>query len=522
MKIVRWFLLFFVLMTQSVFCQQPLSLQQRLEQAIYYSKDKENIIGYLRLEKGSAIDDSTFLYVKFALQEFIEKKVSFVLFDIDSPGGEVFAALKISKELKRLDQEFNIPVVAFVDNWALSAGALIAYSCRFIGVTEDASMGAAEPVTYSDGKMESASEKVTSALRSEFANTARLFGRNPLIAEAMVDKDILLVARKGQIIQLESNEEILKTDEVVSRKGKLLTLDAKAMLKLNVADFEIPHQPLEPLTKEEILSKIFPFSKTLLSKQPFFSSIPDATVVGYSNPKVSFYSFLRHPIIASILTLALIVGIYIEVNTPGFGVFGTLAIASLSLILLSNFAVETIQFLELIALVLGATFLAIEIFVLPGFGVIGFIGIILFLFGLFLLTNPMLDTLSFSASSWNISSDTLITRAGYFFLTLLIAFVLIVIISRFISRGKFLKSRIIHTDAMEREKGFVSFDSSSLPKEGDVGIAFTPLRPSGKVMIQDTLYEAKTEFTFVEKGERVTVVRLELGCVYVKKYKGDL
>jgi membrane-bound ClpP family serine protease len=105
-----------------------------------------NKIGYLHLEKDHAIDSSTVLYVKFALDHFKKEGVKFVVLDLDTPGGEVFAAIKICEMLKNLDLQDKIPVIAYIDNWAISAGAMIAYSCRYIGITSSASMGAAEPI----------------------------------------------------------------------------------------------------------------------------------------------------------------------------------------------------------------------------------------------------------------------------------------------------------------------------------------------------------------------------------------
>ena len=201
-KVLRYLGCFLILCTFTKPQAAEISaLEQSLKNSIHYDPSGKNPIGYLHLAKDAPIQDSTYLYVKFAVEEFKKLKVPFVVLELDSPGGEVFAALKISSELKKLDTEYHIPVVAFIDNWALSAGALLAYSCRYIAITTDASMGAAEPVMMGEGKMESASEKINSALRAEFSNTASFFGRNPLIAEAMVDKDIILVERKNKIIK---------------------------------------------------------------------------------------------------------------------------------------------------------------------------------------------------------------------------------------------------------------------------------------------------------------------------------
>src|SRR5207245_166319 len=120
-----------------------------------------NEIGHVLIDdRESGINQSTFLYVKAAMDEYKKSKPLFVILELNTPGGEVFAAQRISDALKELDTQYGIPVVAFVNNWAISAGAMLAYSCRFIVVTKDGAMGAAEPQTVEGTKMEAASEKV--------------------------------------------------------------------------------------------------------------------------------------------------------------------------------------------------------------------------------------------------------------------------------------------------------------------------------------------------------------------------
>ncbi len=140
-------------------------------------------------------------------------------------------------------------------------------------------MGAAEPVLMGEsGKMESASEKINSALRSDFASRAGFFNRNPLIAEAMVDKDLILVMRHGKIIKVDNDNQIRTTgpdpDIVVSPKGKLLTLSAELMLEYGVADLILQPLQLPPITKEEKAAGEWPANKMLLFHAPFFLPFP--------------------------------------------------------------------------------------------------------------------------------------------------------------------------------------------------------------------------------------------------------
>ena len=276
----------------------PQVIERQLQEHIHFNPQGPNAIGYIYIgDHETSISESTWLYVKQALEFYKKQRPSFIILELNTPGGEVFAAQKISDAFKEMDTQFNIPIVAFINNWAISAGAMLAYSTRFITVVKDGSMGAAEPVYAGEGgKMETASEKVNSALRADFASRARFFDRNPLLAEAMVDKDLILVVRHDKIMRLNNESQIRLTgpdpDIVLSPKGKLLTLDAEQMLRYGVADLLLTPTQLIPITSEEKTAGQWPASKMLLFQAPFFSTIPQATIHAYKMDwKTQFFVF---------------------------------------------------------------------------------------------------------------------------------------------------------------------------------------------------------------------------------------
>ena len=236
----------------------PQQLLEKLQQHIHYNAEAPNVIGHIVVEDHSnQIDQSTWLYIKKALDHYKDTRPIFVILELNTPGGEVFAAQKISDALKEMDIQFGIPVVVFINNWAISAGAMLAYSGRFITTVKDGSMGAAEPIFFTEtGEHKTASEKENSAIRTDFASRASFFDRNPYIAEAMVDKDVILVLRNGKIIKLD-NESQIKTDEpnpdfIISPKGKLLTLGADEMYRYGVADMVLMPERLQSITEGEL------------------------------------------------------------------------------------------------------------------------------------------------------------------------------------------------------------------------------------------------------------------------------
>jgi len=493
----------------------------KLQKYIKYNPEGPNLIGHIGIDdKSTAISESTWLYVKKAIEFFKEKKVIFVIVELNTPGGEVFAAEKISDALKQLDIQDGIPCVAFIDNWAISAGAMIALSCRFIAVTKDGAMGAAEPVLASEtGEMKSASEKVNSAIRADFANRASFFDRNPNIAEAMVDKDILLVYRDGKIIKLDNDSQIKPTDILIKPKGKLLTLNAEQLIQYGIADFLVLPAKLEPITVEEKEKGTWPANNSLLFQNEYLSRIPEATIVSYRMDwKTHFFVILATPMVASLLVLGLMLGAYMEFMAPGHGVAGTIALICLFLIILSSLSLEIANWLEVILFLTGLAVILVELFVLPTFGLLGFFGIIIAVAGLLGMLIPGLGSASFDfdTQSFNAAGYALIDRLAWFSLTIIIGILLIILLSRYFAPSFRLWNKFVLTGSeQDASQGYVAGDIRDLPKVGDKGEVISTLRPAGKVVINDKVYDAITDGTFIEQGTTISVSRLEGSVIYV-------
>lgn len=500
--------------------------EQKFNTYVSYSNSGENLIGYLRIDDKRPINQATYIYTKFALKDFVKKGVRFVVLDLDTPGGEVLAALKIVDLLQKMDIQYHIPVIAFVNNWAVSAGAMLAYSCRFIGSVPSSLMGAAEPVILGkEGNMVRASEKVNSALRAEFANIASFYGRDPLIAEAMVDKDLILVIRNHKVVKLRHESDVINSgsspDIIISGRGKLLTLNAKQMVDLEVADFEVPYQALPEITENEWNQGIWPASKLLLFEEPTLKKIPHAMMIDYQDWRVTFFTALTHPIVATLLFVGLVIGFYIEINTPGFGVPGSIALSCLVLILISSFASHAINWIEMIILCIGLVLLALELFLIPGFGIVGIMGILLTIIGLFALILPGIDRLNFlEPGTFKLVGVAFIERLAWLCGGLIFAIIMIILMAHFFSHRFFRFSKLILKGEQERKEGYVSGISKKLmPEIGELGETVTPLRPSGKVHIGENLFDAVCLTGYLETNSAVEVVKIEGSKIIVKPLK---
>lgn len=498
-------------------------LEQQLSQHILYNHEGPNTIGHILIDdRTSGINQSTWLYVKKALDYYKVHRPAFIMLELNTPGGEVFAAQQISDALKNFDIQEGIPVVAYVNNWAISAGAMLAYSCRFIAVVKDASMGAAEPVLEdATGQMAAASEKVNSAIRTDFANRAAFFDRNPLIAEAMVDKDLLIVLREGKVIKLDSDAQIHQgppnPDIIISPKGKLLTLDSEQLIAYGVADILVPPTKTVAITPDEMNEGRWSASKEALFHVPFFESIPEATIDAYRMDwKTRFFTWLASPMVSSLLFMGLVIGGYIELNTPGFGLAGSIAVMCLFLIILSSFSLEIANWLELIFVVVGMATILIELFVLPTFGLLGFVGILLFLAGLFGMMIPGISSVSFEydTQTLNAAGEVFLERLGWLSGALVLSLVVIAVLARYITPHFSALHRLVLKG--NEQNGYLAVESpSKLPKRGATGVASTELRPAGKIIVDNEQYDAISEGGYIERGKNVRVIGLDGGTVVV-------
>lgn len=504
-----WFLSFFLFV--SAFIQaEPAPLK--------YKTEGTNRIGHIIIDdRTTGISQATWVYVRDALEYYKTTYPEFIILELNTPGGEVFAAQKMSDALKEMDTQFDIPVVAYINNWAISAGAMLAYSCRYIATVKDGTMGAAEPVLQGEtGKQESASEKINSAIRSDFASRASFFDRNPYIAEAMVDKDIILVQRDGDIIRLDYETEIKPTDKLISPKGKLLTLTSKEMMEYKVADFLVLPTKFESLTAKEKETGVYPAAKSGLFSIPFFKNIPNAEIDAYRMDwKGTFFSWLAHPMVQSILFLGLMMGLYMEFSNPGFGLPGTVAVTSLILIVMSSFSQEIAGFLDVVLLLVGLAIIIVDLMILPTFGLLGIIGVLFMLGGLFGVMLPGLKEFNFDydTQTLNAAGESALRYFAWIAGAFVVGLIMMLALAKwFLPQFKGFQKFVSSGD---QEGWNIAEDPKKLPAPGTKGVAITPLRPSGKVEIEGVIYDAITSGLFIEQGDPIEFLRTESSALVV-------
>lgn len=410
----------------------------------------------------NAIDAAAWRIVKKAVEEAERLNADYLIMRLNTYGGAVDFADSIRTKLLNAK-----PItIVFIDHNAASAGALISIACDSIYMRKGSSIGAATVVNQSG---EVVPDKFQSYMRSMMRSTAEAQGRNPKIAEAMVDPSIFI--------------------EGIIDSGKVLTFTTSEAIKNNFCEAET--ETLNDVLKQAGI-KEYTMEKmriTTLDK-----------IIG----------FLLNPVVSGLLMMLIFGGIYFELQTPGIGF--PLAAAILGAIL--YFAPLYLEGLaanwEILAFIFGLILILLEIFVFPGFGISGIAGITLVIMALTLslINNDFFD--------FSIGGTAPLATALFTVVTsLIVTIVLIVIFGRSFFKSKLFQKLVLH-ESQPSSEGYTihSFDKNILNK---VGIAITTLRPSGKVEIDNERYDASTLGEYIERGEKILVTEVKGNFLVVRK-----
>ncbi|MFZ5940300.1 MAG: NfeD family protein [Bacteroidota bacterium] len=418
---------------------------------------------------------------KEAMDEAEKINADLILINMNTYGGEVSAADSIRTRILNSP----VPVYVFINDNAASAGALISIACDSIYMKPSAKIGAATVVNQTG---EQVPDKYQSYMRATMRATAEAHGkdtlingrdttyrwrRDPHIAEAMVDPVIVVpgISDSGQVLTFTASEALLHgyCEGIVNSRQEILDL-------AELGQYEIKEYRASSLDK----------------------------VIG----------FLIHPIVSSILIMVIIGGIYFELQTPGIGFPLAAAITAALLYFFPLYIEGLAESWELLIFIAGLILLGIEIFAIPGFGVAGITGIILIITG---LTLSLVDNVVFERKEFTGEGLTVILKAFSLVLVSLFAGLL----GSLWAARKLLTSSTFGNIALhseqDPEKGFIGVSMEQRSLVGMEGKAHTVLRPSGKIMIGNKLYDAKAEYGMIEKGSTVKVIRYETGQVYVIK-----
>ena len=420
-----------------------------------YGSDSLNVFYRIRLDRD--IDKSAQRMVVEGLDRAAKAEADYVMLDLDTYGGAVDAADSIRSAILRCE----IPVLAYVNMQAASAGALISIACDSIYMKNGSSIGAATVVDQTGNVMP---DKYQSFMRGMMRSTAQATGRDPKIAEAMVDTANVLSLTPEEAVKAGYCEGIYESETEVMHAVS----GDKAFTVRNMED--------------------------------------DLTWID------RLIDLLLNPLLQSIFMMMIIGGIFVEIRTPGIGLPLLTAIIGALLYFAPGYVGNLAEHWEILLFVVGLILIGIEIFVLPGFGVCGISGILCVVVALAL---SMVDNVEFYRWDGSLNFRPLIKPVGIVVFSATAAiFGSVWLVRKLYATRSF--DNIALRQEMKAEEGFVGVVSGMESLIGEEVTVFTDLRPSGKVQTADgKIIEATLKFGgFASKGQKLKVLSAEQGRVY--------
>jgi len=456
------------------------------------------------IEMYGEIDGKLTTYFKSRFEQAKAANVDLLIIDIDSPGGLKIESLEMARMLRDCDWAYTVAVVT---NEAISGAALISIGCDAIYIDPNAKFGDIGEIAFDmeEFAWRLIEPKIESYLSRDARDLAESKGRPADLAEAMVDKEVLVYRRPAEDAEGEFEFTAVRTDEEIK-----------------------PEEPWELIPEtgpERFLTLSGQRAKELGVAQEFAASVDElADEYQYDVSKVRRYHYtttdtfvhsLNQPFFTGLLILIGLIAIYVEASAPGIGIGGLVAGLCAVLFFWSRFLTGTSGWLEVILFIAGLTFIALELFVIPGFGVPGLSGIVL------VFASVLLASQSFvvpeTAVQWNTftSSSLVMLTSGFLFL------IAAVFISRRLGTLPFLNRLVLAGPDRETSSDEILTDGSALSDGevpiavGDIGVSESVLRPAGRAKFSDRSINVVSDGSYVEVGQRVKVVRVTGNVVKV-------
>lgn len=394
------------------------------------------------------IDPGLSEFVKRVVRSARDHDVALLLFEINTFGGRVDSATEIRDVIVATD----IPTAAYISERAISAGALVALAADRVVMAPGATFGAAEP--------QPRDEKTLSYVRAEFEATAERAKRDPLIAAAMVDSSVAV--------------------EGLVEAGQILTLTTAKAIEYGYADHTAA-------SRSDALAVLGYAGASVVEQTPSWAE--------------GAVRFLTDPLVAQILLVVGFLGLVAEFAAPGWGVPGTVGLIAFALFFGSRLITGILGVETIILFLLGIVLILLEIFVIPGFGIAGLLGLV-----------------SMGASVFMSFPDPRTALQALAITAVAIVVLVLLFLKRF--QKSALWGRLVLTHE-QKEEGYrpTQVDYQSLV--GAEGVADTQLRPAGRILVNGEYYDAVADGTMIPHGAPVRVVKVEGARIVVRPVKSN-
>jgi membrane-bound serine protease (ClpP class) len=435
------------------------------------------------------------------MKEAQKQGADLVILELDTPGGTVGASMKLGDFIFG---EFEPRIVAYINAKAYSGGTMVALACDEIYIDEDVgAMGDVAPIT---GGGQEVGEKFQSPIRKTMVNYAQRNGYPEAIVEAMVTKEIEVYR-----IHLEGEPEE-KFHYV--RKAELEVWSEEKRAKIDDKELVVAEGELMTFTPSEAVRYGFA-KKAVSSRLALYDELeidPDSVQTLYLSAGEHVLAYLDT--FSPLLIMGGLLLLFLEMNQPGFGLPGILGLACLATFFLVKVSMHHAEMLELILFVAGVALLAVEIFLIPGFGFVGGAGILLIFASLVLMLQQF--RIPSTPSEFEAFQFNLLQVVAVFLAT----GVALLLLARYMGSLPFLK-KLIRTEDMSSATLATPAQAAGGESQmiGRTGITITTLRPAGKAQIDGEPVEVVAEGAFIQKGTPVVVTAARARRLVVKPAK---
>lgn len=449
------------------------------------------------------VDFGLLAYLRRSIKEAEAKNPDILVFKVNTYGGELQSAFDIVDLLMGITK---CSTYAYVEQKAISAGALISLANNRIAMGKGTTIGDCAPITQGEGGIVMLGEKIQSPLRAKFRTLAEKNGYPTLMTEAMVTADMGVVAalpadapktkapgpkpwkfftgKQWENLD-EKEKKAFSTHKVIAAEGQLLTITDQEAAEYGLSQGS--YGSIDEFIKDRGWEKI------------------GETATTWSEDMVRFIGTL-----APVLMLIGFGALYMEFKTPGISIFGLVGIICLSIVFGSKYAVGLADHTELLLLLGGFALFMAEIYLFPGTFIAGALGLLLMLAALSLSFQSF--TVPDPEMPWEMQDmlDNLALTFGMAAAAIVIPFAAVRFLGdRLPARGGIISAATLAGARVESAE--VALTSVGMP-----GIAKTPLRPTGKALLDGHTLEVSSRGEFIEAGAEVEVFRIDGNTIVVR------
>lgn len=430
-----------------------------------------------------------------------------IIIRLTSPGGLLVESVELARRLQEIDWATT---VAFIPEEAISGGAIVALGCDRIYMRPRALIGDAGPIALGpDGIFEHVEEKTVSYLHVALRELADAKKRPSALASAMADRALKVFPVKNKTtdeVTYLSSEQITKLENAnnfdvgpsipEAGENRFLTVNGSRAQELKLAEavFETESQLFESLNFDSMINTRMNWV--------------DRTVY-----------LLNRPWLSGLLLFIALIALYFEIAAPGISFAGFTSLACFGVFFWSHALGGTSGWLEVLIFVLGVLCIAIEIFLLPGFGIFGLSGILLVLLSLIMATQDFV--LPNDQFQWKqLQTNSLVVLGSVAVVGILFLAQLLILDSLPGLKRFQLRTPGVQGQSAAPATALLASTATPdvvLPIVGEQGVAESVLRPSGKVLFGNRLIDVVTEGDYLDPGTQVEVIRREGNRIIVRK-----